>query len=55
VVHDRSDTLVPFAHGERYAALIPGAQLFATTGLGHLSLLRDAAVVQRVVEFVTAS
>jgi hypothetical protein len=37
------------------AAAWPGARLEAYDGLGHLRLLRDAAVVRRVVEVVAGA
>lgn len=52
LVHDREDAEVPFADGEVLAAAWPQTRLTATRGLGHRRLLRDAAVVQRVVGFV---
>jgi pimeloyl-ACP methyl ester carboxylesterase len=52
VVHDRADPEVPFTHGEGIAQSWPGARLHAVTGLGHHRLLRDAEVVETVVEFV---
>lgn len=53
VVHDRDDRHVPFAVGEHVAQHWAGARLHATSGLGHFRVLRDAAVVQLAVEFVT--
>jgi pimeloyl-ACP methyl ester carboxylesterase len=50
VVHDRDDREVGFHHGERLAALWPHAQLVATEGLGHRRILRDAAVIEQVVD-----
>ena len=49
VVHDRGDREVPLAHGERLAALWPRAELDITDGLGHRRILRDPAVIARVV------
>lgn len=54
VVHDRDDLLVPFADGEAIAHHWPGAELLATTGLGHWRILTDRTVVARVVDFLTA-
>ncbi len=36
VMHGRQDKLVPFSHGENFAAVIPGAQLVAYDGVGHI-------------------
>jgi pimeloyl-ACP methyl ester carboxylesterase len=54
VVHDRSDREVPFAAGERVVATARNARLVPTDGLGHRRILRDAAVLREVVDFVTA-
>ncbi len=52
IVHDRGDREVPSAAGVAIAEAWPGAQLQLTDGLGHNRILRDAAVVERVIEFV---
>jgi pimeloyl-ACP methyl ester carboxylesterase len=54
VIHDREDTDVPFGQGEEIAHAWPGAQLVATTGLGHRALLRDPDVIRRAVGFLAA-
>ncbi len=54
IIHDRNDSDVPYTHGEEIANAWPGAQLVATTGLGHRALLRDPDVVRRTVEFFRA-
>jgi pimeloyl-ACP methyl ester carboxylesterase len=51
VVHDRKDTINPFSDGEAYVRHIAGARLFATEGLGHRAILKDATVIQQVVAF----
>ena len=52
VVHDEDDNVAPFAQGSALAAAIPGARLLATRGFGHSGALRDAATIERVVEFL---
>jgi pimeloyl-ACP methyl ester carboxylesterase len=52
VIHDTNDREVPLARGERLAESWPGAELWVTEGLGHTRILRDPAVIQRIVEFV---
>jgi len=52
IVHDRDDTMVPFADAEAIAREWPGAQLVTTTGLGHWRVLSDARVTQQVAEFL---
>jgi pimeloyl-ACP methyl ester carboxylesterase len=52
VVHDREDSINPFADGIAFAQAIRGARLEATQGLGHRKLLRDEAVLARVSIFL---
>ena len=52
VVHDEDDNVAPIAQGEAMASAIPGAMLWRTRGFGHSGALRDAATIQRVVEFL---
>ena len=52
VVHDRGDSINPFADGVAYARAIRGAQLEPTEGLGHRKLLRDEAVLAKVAIFL---
>ena len=52
VIHDRGDREVSFEDGQRLALLWPDAELMATDGLGHRRILRDPAVIARVVQAV---
>jgi pimeloyl-ACP methyl ester carboxylesterase len=54
IVHDHEDPDVPFAHGEEIARAWPGAELFATTGLGHRAILWNPEVIRRTVGFLRA-
>jgi predicted alpha/beta hydrolase family esterase len=53
VVHDHGDTINRFADGELFSQAIPGAQLFATEGLGHRKILRDAQIIGKVAAFAS--
>lgn len=53
LVHDEEDRDVPLDRGRLLAASWPGAELVVTRGLGHHRILKDPAVVARVVDFVT--
>jgi pimeloyl-ACP methyl ester carboxylesterase len=55
VVHDRGDRINRFADGEAYGRAITGATLHATEELGHMKILKDPAVLTRVVDFASAS
>jgi pimeloyl-ACP methyl ester carboxylesterase len=52
VVHDRDDSEVAWSDGAAIASAWPGARLLTTTGLGHNRILRDAAVVAAVADFL---
>ena len=51
VIADRDDRQTPYAGVEDFARSIR-APLLTTDGLGHRKILRDAAVVKAVVDFV---
>ena len=52
VIHDRDDSMVPFANGSEIARSWPGARLIETSGLGHSDILRDPAVIPHVLHFL---
>ncbi|HEY5924451.1 MAG TPA: alpha/beta fold hydrolase [Kofleriaceae bacterium] len=52
IIHDREDREVGFDHSEALAAQWPAAQLREAYGLGHRRVLRDAAVIGDVVDYV---
>jgi pimeloyl-ACP methyl ester carboxylesterase len=52
VVHDHDDPEVGVETARAIAAAWPGAELHLTRGLGHNRLLRDAATVARVADFM---
>jgi pimeloyl-ACP methyl ester carboxylesterase len=52
VITDRGDRQTPYADVVDFAASID-APLLTTEGLGHRKILRDRAVIERVVEFVS--
>lgn len=53
VLHDRADSVVPFAHGEVYARLAPDAQLEALAAGGHYKILRAPAAIKQSLEFLS--
>ncbi|HEY3270378.1 MAG TPA: alpha/beta fold hydrolase [Geothrix sp.] len=53
VIHDRGDREVPWSSGAAIASAWPAARLHSTEGLGHRRILRDAAVVERSVAFLS--
>ncbi|HYW50472.1 MAG TPA: alpha/beta fold hydrolase, partial [Gemmatimonadaceae bacterium] len=56
VVHAEDDEQVPVIESEGLAADWPGAERWlAPAGSGHVRILREPEVVQRIVSFVTAS
>lgn len=54
IAHDEGDRFVPFGESARIAAANPGARVMATTGFGHNRILAADAVLDAVVDFVTA-
>ena len=54
VLHDQDDREVPIVDGKSVAAAIR-AELVVTTGLGHRRILRDAAVIERAMRFVSGN
>lgn len=55
IVHDREDDDVPFSDAERLHQAWPDSQLLTTEGLGHKRVLRDPAVMDQVLRFLTAA
>jgi pimeloyl-ACP methyl ester carboxylesterase len=51
-VHARDDREVPFADGERMAAVWPGARLLPVDAVGHRRILRDPVTIAAVTDFV---
>lgn len=55
ILHDRNDREVRFTDGQALAAAWPQAAFVLTEGLGHQRILRDAAVVDRVVDHLATA
>ncbi len=53
VIHDREDRDSAFANGQRVTAAWPDSRIHPTSGLGHRRILRNQAVVSRVVDFLS--
>lgn len=52
VLHDPLDDDVPWEHGQSIAAAWPRAAIEPVDGVGHRHILRDPAVIARVVGFL---
>jgi pimeloyl-ACP methyl ester carboxylesterase len=52
LIHDRSDSVVPFAEAEEIVRGAPGARLVATDRLGHNRVLYAEPVMRAVTEFL---
>lgn len=52
VIHDRTDRMVPFKQGARFARAWRGARLVETRGLGHGRILEDRGVIASAVDFL---
>lgn len=55
IIHDVNDNEVPWQQGQQLASNWPGARFLQTQGLGHRRSLRDKAIIQQVVNFITDS
>jgi pimeloyl-ACP methyl ester carboxylesterase len=55
VIHDEEDREVPLSQARAVAASWPSAHLIETQGLGHRRLLREPAVIKRVLAFFAKS
>jgi len=52
VIHDRGDTVVPWAQGATVAREWPGARLMSTRDLGHGRILEEDGVAQAAADFI---
>lgn len=52
VISDQNDRKVPWQGGRDIAAAWPDGRFHATTGLGHVRVLKAPAVIEQVVDFV---
>ena len=52
VIHDRDDRELPWRFGEAVAKAWPGAEFLRTQRLGHLHLLWNDAVLQKICDFI---
>lgn len=53
LIHDVSDQYIPVTDGEMVSLTIDGAKLVRTKGLGHMRILQDERVVERVSQFIS--
>ncbi|MFT4047553.1 MAG: alpha/beta fold hydrolase [Solimonas sp.] len=54
IVHSDDDAITPYRAGHSVAAAWRGSRFVGVSGLGHRRLLRDAAVIDAIVRFVSA-
>jgi len=52
LIHDHSDTEVPFRHAVKCCELNSWIQLEATEGLGHFKILKSKKIIQMVRDFI---
>ena len=55
IIHDHQDDVFPWQQGKAFAQSWPRARFLSTVGLGHRRILRDPAVIEEVVRFVTGT
>jgi pimeloyl-ACP methyl ester carboxylesterase len=51
LVHDGGDDVVPYVHTRQLLEQLPQAEVVTTSQLGHSALTRDAATIDRIVQF----
>jgi pimeloyl-ACP methyl ester carboxylesterase len=54
IVHDEKDNINVFSSATHWASKIKSARLYATQGLGHRKILRDATVAEEIAAFVAS-
>jgi pimeloyl-ACP methyl ester carboxylesterase len=52
LVHDRNDGIVPVAHAEEIAQLLPDGKLLLTREQGHSAMLRDESTIGAAMGFL---
>ena len=55
LVHDEDDKEVQLKHAEALCNVYPNAMLIRTKGLGHTRILKDDAVIKKIITFVRSS
>jgi pimeloyl-ACP methyl ester carboxylesterase len=53
VIHDRGDSIVPWAQGAALARAWPGARLLSTKGLGHGRILSSEVALRAAADFIS--
>ncbi|MFD1002951.1 alpha/beta hydrolase [Ohtaekwangia kribbensis] len=54
LIHDTDDKEVVIQHAKALITVYPSARLISTQGLGHTRILKDNAVIEAAVTFITA-
>lgn len=54
IVHDKDDDFVPYQDGEVLVNALQNGTLFETKGFGHIKILFEPTIVERIVNFITA-
>ncbi len=52
IIHDQKDKVVPFTHAKELSTIWPNAEFITTTGLGHSRILKDQAVIDRIINYL---
>jgi pimeloyl-ACP methyl ester carboxylesterase len=55
IVHDKSDSIIPYSWSEKLSSVMPNSQLLLTEGLGHRRILRDQNTISQVSEFIQSA
>lgn len=52
IIHDKNDTVVPVGDGQALHAKWKGSSYIETSGLGHMKVLYDKSVIEKVLNFI---
>ncbi len=52
VIHDKTDREVPYTEALKIVEALPEGELYLTEGLGHTRILKDAEVIEKIINFL---
>ncbi len=53
IIHDEDDDAIPVERSKIIAKAWKNSELVVTSGLGHRRVLRDKAVIKKIINFIT--
>ncbi|MBL4659281.1 MAG: alpha/beta fold hydrolase [Alcanivoracaceae bacterium] len=52
IIHDQKDKVVPFHQAKQLSNIWPNATFVTTSGLGHSRILKDGAVIKKIIDYL---